>query len=201
MTLTIFTYNYLNCPFCLKVGNPTPRARWFTRDRPVTFSPFYEIMLNGNLRIHSIEPSLSCNYTCSAKNLFGEDSIVYKIIAMKVPNAPQINVHYSSFDSIRVSWESNDDGGAPILQYTLAHRTVHGAWHMVEITPENNAYTLIGLKCGTQYIIKMSAHNRVGDGQSTDEINVWTKGKSKQTQTNKLLFFLLKIIRICSCLE
>lgn len=118
---------------------------------------------------------------------------------MKVPNAPQINVHYSSFDSIRVSWESSDDGGAPILQYTLAHRTVHGAWHMVEISPENNAYTLIGLKCGTQYIIKMSAHNRVGDGQSTDEINVWTKGKSKQTQIKR--FFFLKIVRICSCLE
>lgn len=99
---------------------------------------------------------------------------------MKVPNAPQINVHYSSFDSIRVSWESGDDGGAPILQYSLSYRTVMGAWIKTEITPENNAYTLIGLKCGTQYIIKMSAHNRVGDGQSTDEINVWTKGKSKQ---------------------
>lgn len=163
---------------CNSVGNPTPRSRWFTRDRPVTFSPFYEIMMNGNLRIHSIEASLSGNYTCSAKNLFGEDNIVYKIIAMKVPSAPQINVHYSTFESIRVGWESGDDGGAPILQYTVSHRTVSGAWFKQEITPENNAYTLIGLKCGTQYIIKMSAHNRVGDGQSTDEINVWTKGKS-----------------------
>ncbi|XP_031617665.1 Down syndrome cell adhesion molecule-like protein Dscam2 isoform X3 [Contarinia nasturtii] len=170
---------------CISVGNPTPRARWFTRDRPVTFSPFYEIMVNGNLRIHSIEASLSGNYTCSAKNLFGEDSIVYKIIAMKVPNAPQINVHYSSFDSIRVSWESGDDGGAPILFHSLSYRTVSGAWIKVEITPENNAYTLIGLKCGTQYIIKMSANNRVGDGQSSDEINLWTKGKKSQEPEEK----------------
>lgn len=167
---------------CNSVGNPQPRARWFTRDRPVTFSPFYEIMLNGNLRIHRLEPSLSCNYTCSAKNLFGEDSIVYRIIAMKVPSAPQINIHYSSFDSIRVSWENGDDGGAPILQYTLAYRTVSGAWNKIEITSENSAFTLIGLKCGTQYFIKMSAHNRVGDGQSTDEFNVWTKGKSKRIE-------------------
>lgn len=168
---------------CNSVGNPTPRSRWLThhgtREIPVTFSPFYEILPNGNLRIHSIEVSLSGNYTCSAKNLFGEDNIVYKIIAMKVPNAPQINVHYSSFDSIRFSWESGDDGGAPILFYTLSYRTVTGAWIKVEITPENNAHTIIGLKCGTNYIIKMSAHNRVGDGQSTDEINIWTKGKSK----------------------
>lgn len=165
---------------CNSVGNPTPRARWFTRDRPVTFSPFYEIMSNGNLRIHSVEASLSGNYTCSAKNLFGEDSIIYRIIAMNVPNAPKITVHYSSFDSIRISWEGIDDGGAPILQYTLSYRTVSGAWNKVEITPENTAHTLTGLKCGTQYIIKMSAYNRIGDGQSTDETNIWTKGKSKK---------------------
>lgn len=163
---------------CNALGNPTPRARWFTRDRPVTFSPFYEIMSNGNLKIHSVEASLSGNYTCSAKNLFGEDNIVYSVIAMKAPSAPQINVHYSSSDSIRISWDSGDDGGAPILLYTILYRTTMGAWTKYELTPENRAYTIVGLKCGTQYIIKMSAHNRVGDGQSTDEINVWTKGKS-----------------------
>lgn len=38
---------------CLAVGNPTPRARWLTRNRPVTFSPFYEVMTDGNLKIHS----------------------------------------------------------------------------------------------------------------------------------------------------
>lgn len=192
---------------CNSVGNPTPRSRWFTRDRPVTFSPFYEIMLNGNLRIHSVEASLSGNYSCAAKNLFGEDSIVYKIIVLNVPSALKTNVHYSSFDSIRVSWEGVDDGGAPILQYTLSYRTVSGEWNKVEITPENSAYTLTGLKCGTQYIIKMSAYNRIGDGQSTDETNVWTKGKSKSQKLFDIIllnfhcFFLLeskKIFAFCS---
>lgn len=37
---------------CLAVGNPTPRARWLTRDRPVTFSPFYEVTNEGNLKLH-----------------------------------------------------------------------------------------------------------------------------------------------------
>lgn len=164
---------------CVALGNPTPRTLWFTRDRPVTFSPFYEVMQNRSLKIHSVEASLSGNFTCSATNLFGKDEIVYKVIAMKAPNPPQISVHYSSSDSIRISWETADDGGAPILQYIIMYRSVSGAWTKVELTPENNAYTIVGLKCGTQYIIKMLAHNRVGDGQSTDEINVWTKGKSK----------------------
>lgn len=166
---------------CLALGNPTPRARWFTRDRPVTFSPFYEVSPEGNLRIHSVEPSLSGNYTCSAKNLFGEDHIVYNVIAMKAPNAPQISVHYSSSDSIRISWDKVDDGGAPIQGYTVFHRLALGAWTKIDLTPDHSAYTITGLKCGNQYIIKMSCHNRVGEGQSTEEINVHTKGKSKKT--------------------
>lgn len=165
---------------CLALGNPTPRARWFTRDRPVTFSPFYEVSPEGNLRIHSVEPSLSGNYTCSAKNLFGEDHIVYQVIAMKPPNPPQISVHYSSSDSIRISWDKVDDGGAPIQGFTVFYRLAMGAWTRIDLTPDNNACTITGLKCGNQYIIKMSAHNRVGEGQSTEEINVHTKGKSKQ---------------------
>lgn len=163
---------------CNALGNPTPRARWFTRDRPVTFSPFYEIMTNGNLKIHSVEASLSGNFTCSAKNLFGEDNIVYSVIAMKAPNPPQINVHYFTSDSIRISWDNGDDGGAPILLYTISYRTTNGAWTKVELTPENTAYTIVGLKCGTQFILKMTATNRVGEGQPTDELIVWTKGKS-----------------------
>uniref|UniRef100_A0A6P4DVD5 Down syndrome cell adhesion molecule-like protein Dscam2 n=1 Tax=Drosophila rhopaloa TaxID=1041015 RepID=A0A6P4DVD5_DRORH len=67
---------------CLAVGNPTPRARWLTRDRPVTFSPFYEVTNEGNLKIHRVEGSLSGNYTCTANNLFGSDEIQYQVIAM-----------------------------------------------------------------------------------------------------------------------
>lgn len=163
---------------CNALGNPTPRARWFTRDRPVTFSPFYEVMSNGNLKIHSIEPNLSGNFTCSAKNLFGEDNIVYTVIAMKAPSPPQINAHYSSADSIRVSWEKIEDGGTPTLQYTVWYRTATSAWTRIDVTPEHSVYTIVGLKCGTQFIVKMSAQNRVGEGQATEEINIWTKGKS-----------------------
>lgn len=164
---------------CLAVGNPTPRTRWFTRDRPVTFSPFYEVSSDGHLRIHSIEPSISGNFNCSAVNLFGDDNIVYKVIAIKTPNAPVISLQYASADSIRIGWEKGDNGGAPILMFRIWYRTVSGTWEKVDVTPDKDAYTIVGLKCGTQYIIKMAAHNRVGDGQSTEEINIWTKGKSK----------------------
>uniref|UniRef100_A0A1A9ZZV3 Down syndrome cell adhesion molecule n=2 Tax=Glossina TaxID=44049 RepID=A0A1A9ZZV3_GLOPL len=162
---------------CLAVGNPTPRARWLTRDRPVTFSPFYEVTTDGNLKIHRVEGSLSGNYTCTANNLFGNDEIQYQVIAMKQPAAPQIIVQYASADSIRVSWDPPDDGGAPLQGYSIFYRIAGETWSQAELMPENNAYTITQLKCGNQYIIKMSAHNLVGDGVASEEINVWTKGK------------------------
>ncbi|KAL5284148.1 hypothetical protein ACFFRR_006432 [Megaselia abdita] len=174
---------------CMAVGNPTPRARWLTRDRPVTFSPFYEVMTDGNLKIHNVENSLSGNYTCSANNLFGKDEIIYQVIAMRTPNPPQIIVQYASADSIRISWDAPDDGGAPLQGYTVSYKIMGDAWSQIELMPEITAYTITGLKCGNQYIIKMSAHNMVGDGQACEEINVWTKGKLSQAPDGGELIF------------
>lgn len=163
----------------MAVGNPTPRARWFTRDRPVTFSPFYEVSAEGHLRIHSVEQTLSGNYTCSAKNLFGEDHIVYRVIAMKVPDPPQISVQYAAADSIRISWDNADDGGTPIQGYILQYQVAGLSWTRVDIAAEIKAYTMTGLRCGNQHALKLSAMNGVGNSKTSEEILVWTKGKSK----------------------
>lgn len=169
---------------CLAVGNPTPRARWITKDRPVTFSPFYEVTNNGHLKIHSVSFSLQ-NFTCSAKNLFGEDEISYTVIALKAPNSPQILVQFATGDSIKLKWETPENGGASILGYTISYRVTGEAWSRIELTSEQTSYTINNLKCGTQYIMKMSAHNKVGDGSASDEINIWTKGKSPQAPEEK----------------
>lgn len=129
--------------------------------------------------IVGVEGSLSGNYTCTANNLFGSDEIQYQVIAMKPPAAPQIIVQYASADSIRVSWDAPDDGGAPLQGYSISYHTAGESWSNTELLPENNAYTISGLKCGNQYIIKMSAHNMVGSGVASEEINVWTKGKGR----------------------
>lgn len=39
---------------CYAVGNPTPRTRWFHREKPITFSSFYEVTSDGHLKIHSM---------------------------------------------------------------------------------------------------------------------------------------------------
>ncbi|XP_055628541.1 cell adhesion molecule Dscam2 isoform X2 [Toxorhynchites rutilus septentrionalis] len=164
---------------CFAVGNPTPRTRWIRNDQPVTFSPYYSVS-QGYLRIHRIESILSGNYSCSAKNLFGEDDILYTLIAIQAPNISLFSVQYASHDSIRVIWETSNDGGAPLQGYYLFYRPAVGTWSSVSIPYDQNTYTLYGLKCGTKYILKMNAHNKVGNGDSTDELVLWTKGKAPQ---------------------
>lgn len=38
---------------CIAVGNPQPRTLWIYRDRPITFSNFYEVTPDGHLNIYS----------------------------------------------------------------------------------------------------------------------------------------------------
>lgn len=172
---------------CIAVGNPTPRTRWITNDQPVTFSPYYAIS-QGYLKIHSVEPNLSGNYTCSAKNLFGEDDISYTLIVLQTPNITLLSKQYASHDSIGIMWETANDSGTPIQGYNLFYRPTNGNWISIPISSDQNAYVLNGLKCGSQYIFKINAHNKVGIGPSTEELIVWTKGKAPQIpQENDLI--------------
>lgn len=170
---------------CICVGNPTPRARWITRDRPVTFSTFYEVTNEGHLKIYAVEPNLSGNYTCSAQNLFGKDEIYYTVIAMRSPSPPQLSFQLTTTDSVKLDWEEPHTGGSDILGYTISYRLTGETWSRLEIAPDQRSFTLESMKCGTQYIMKISAYNKVGEGQSSDELNVWTKGKKPQAPDEK----------------
>lgn len=164
---------------CLAVGNPTPRTKWITQNRPVTFSPYYEVMHDESLRIHSLDTSLAGNYTCNAKNLFGEDQVVYTLIALRTPNPPKVTMQYSSADSVRIRWEKPEDGGATILGYTVSARLLNeGGWIRYEVPADQGSYALNGLRCGSQYMIRVSAYNKVGDGVASEEASMWTKGKA-----------------------
>lgn len=69
------------------------------------------------MNIHSsigADQSLAGNYTCSAKNHFGEDDITYTLVVVMPPAAPAAEVQYTTAKSIRLSWSQPEDGGAAI---------------------------------------------------------------------------------------
>lgn len=62
----------------------------------------------------ALEQSVAGNYTCSASNLYGDDSITYSLVVVMPPRAPALELQYTTIDSIKFNWNHPDNGGANI---------------------------------------------------------------------------------------
>ncbi|XP_034948275.1 Down syndrome cell adhesion molecule-like protein Dscam2 isoform X1 [Chelonus insularis] len=161
---------------CLVVGNPTPRPVWTHKNTQIFTGRLYEITAEGHLNIHGIEPSVAGNYTCSASNLFGDDSITYTLVVVMPPKAPQLELQYTTTHSVKLRWSHPENGGATIQGYVLSYKKDQGGWEEIMLSPEQTEFTLNGLKCGSSYLAHLTAHNRVGTGDPSALISATTKG-------------------------
>ncbi|XP_046477031.1 cell adhesion molecule Dscam1 isoform X1 [Neodiprion pinetum] len=163
---------------CLVVGNPTPRPKWTYKNSEISTGRHYELTSEGHLNIHSLEQSVAGNYTCSANNLFGDDSVTYTVIVVMPPRAPKLELQYTTPHSIRLRWNHPDNGGATIQGYVLSYKRDRDGWEEIAVSPEQTAYTLSDLKCGSSYLAHLTAHNRVGTGEPSGLISATTKGSA-----------------------
>ncbi|XP_033323157.1 Down syndrome cell adhesion molecule 3 isoform X4 [Megalopta genalis] len=161
---------------CLVVGNPTPRPLWKFRNGPVTTGRHYELTADGHLNIRGLEQSVAGNYTCSATNLFGDDSITYTVVVVMPPRTPTLELQYTTTNSIRLRWSHPNNGGATIQGYVLSYKRDQGGWEEIALSPEQTEFILTGLKCGSSYFAYLTAHNRVGTGKPSTSISATTKG-------------------------
>lgn len=165
---------------CLVVGNPTPKPIWNYKNNQVTTGRQYEITAEGNLNIHGLDQSLAGNYSCSARNLFGDDSITYTLVVVMPPKAPILELQYTTTHSVKLRWNSPENGGATIQGYVLSYKRDQGGWEEIMLSPEQTEFTLNGLKCGSSYLSHLTAHNRVGTGDPSPLISATTKGTAPQ---------------------
>ncbi|XP_058795689.1 cell adhesion molecule Dscam2 isoform X3 [Phymastichus coffea] len=161
---------------CIVVGNPTSRPLWTYRNSQVTKGKHYEITSDGHLKIHALEQSVAGNYSCSASNTYGDDSITYTLIVVMPPRAPTLELQYTTTDSIKFYWNHPDNGGANIQGYVLSYKKDKGGWEEISLSPENTEFTLTSLKCGSSYVAHLTAQNRVGTGDPSPLISATTKG-------------------------
>ncbi|EFN83957.1 Down syndrome cell adhesion molecule, partial [Harpegnathos saltator] len=164
---------------CLVVGNPTPRPIWTYRNGQISTGRHYEITHDGHLNIRGLEQSVAGNYTCSASNLFGDDSITYSLVVVMPPKAPSLELQYTTTNSIRFRWNHPDNGGATIQGYVLSYKRDQGGWEEITLSPEQTEFVLSGLKCGSSYLAHLTAHNRVDTGDPSPLISATTKGTGK----------------------
>ncbi|XP_047109675.1 Down syndrome cell adhesion molecule-like protein Dscam2 [Schistocerca piceifrons] len=171
---------------CISIGNPTPNVWWQHGKEILKTDSRFRISKNS-LLIANLKKENEGNYSCYARNLFGEDKISYKIIIILPPEVPLLEVIGSDHHSIKLQWTSPEDGGAPILGYMLSYKRDHGNWQEVNLEAEKTTHTLEDLSCGGTYHAFISAQNRIGNSPHSAILTAKTKGAEPQVPNTETL--------------
>ncbi|XP_045506832.1 Down syndrome cell adhesion molecule-like protein Dscam2 [Colias croceus] len=169
---------------CACVGSPAARTVWYHNHNIITHHPRFTRNHDDSLLINNIDQSLSGNYTCLAKNLYGSDSVEYTVTVLPLPDPPIIRATPYK-DSILIEWEqpyySMNRTTNQKIKYSLTWKEANGPWQdswspdaspnldlLSDLSPTRpgvNKYLLTGLKCGTKYSIRIIASSKIGTSQ------------------------------------
>ncbi|XP_068243139.1 cell adhesion molecule Dscam2-like isoform X2 [Palaemon carinicauda] len=164
---------------CGHVGDPQPSLLWTYQNRPVS-QEGRMIKSDGGLLVQEVQRQDSGNYTCTVSNIHGSDHLTHHLTVLVPPSAPLVLASSSSENSVQVQWKPGDDGGSPVIRYSLYYRKDHGAWTQINLNRHANSHTLKGLECGSRYHIYVASHNAVGGSPSSSTAVVRTLGGPPQ---------------------
>ncbi|XP_021937228.1 Down syndrome cell adhesion molecule-like protein Dscam2 isoform X2 [Zootermopsis nevadensis] len=163
---------------CVCVGLPIPTITWRRSTEIIRGEPSsnHELSPQGTLNIHHLDKSKEGNYTCMAKNLWGEDQVTYQVLVLMAPDAPSLELQLTTSRTINLRWKAAGDGGAPIQGYVLSYKRDHGNWQEVQLDADRMSYVLQSLHCGATYHTYLTAHNKVGNSRTSGIVTAITKG-------------------------
>ena len=104
-------------------------------------------------------------------NCLFKSSTILKFLFIVEPGQPSIpTVSDITADSMTLSWHPpSDDGGSPVISYTIEKREKFGKWVKANRQPvTDTTFTLSGLTEGTEYEFRVCAENKAGPGKFSD---------------------------------
>uniref|UniRef100_A0A3P8WEX5 protein-tyrosine-phosphatase n=1 Tax=Cynoglossus semilaevis TaxID=244447 RepID=A0A3P8WEX5_CYNSE len=156
---------------CVAVGSPMPYVKWMLNSEDLT--PEDEMPVGRNvLELSSVRES--ANYTCVAMSSLGIIEAVAQITVKSLPKPPGTPVvSETTATSVTITWDSGNPD--PVTYYIIQYRakSPDSKYETVDdIT--TTRYSIGGLYPNTEYEIRVSAVNTIGQGPPSEPVETRT---------------------------
>ncbi|KAG7277212.1 hypothetical protein CRUP_018866 [Coryphaenoides rupestris] len=156
---------------CVAVGSPMPYVKWMLNAEDLT--PEDEMPVGRNvLVLDSVRES--ANYTCVAMSSLGIIEAVAQITVKSLPKPPGTpEVTETTATSVTITWDSGNPD--PVSYYIIQYRakSPESKFETMDgIT--TTRYSIGGLYPNTEYEIRVSAFNTIGQGPPSEPVETRT---------------------------
>ncbi|XP_061103762.1 neural cell adhesion molecule 1a isoform X1 [Conger conger] len=161
---------------CEVLAHPGASVVWFRDSQPLPSANTTNVKIFNTLTASYLEVTPESqaefgSYNCTATNLIGVESKEFILIQADVPSAPSIRrVEPYSSTAVVAFEEPDSTGGVPILKYKAQWRVdQEEEWTTREFEDDTGmeSITISGLRPETAYVVKLSAVNGKGEGESS----------------------------------
>ncbi|XP_068196291.1 receptor-type tyrosine-protein phosphatase S-like [Antennarius striatus] len=156
---------------CVAVGSPMPYVKWMLGTEDLT--PEDEMPIGRNvLELNGVRES--ANYTCVAMSSLGIIEATAQVLVKTLPKPPGTPiVTETTATSVTITWDSGNPD--PVSYYIIQYRA-KGPDSKYETVDSitTTRYSIGGLYPNTEYEIRVSAFNSIGQGPSSTRVEART---------------------------
>ncbi|XP_076600600.1 receptor-type tyrosine-protein phosphatase S isoform X2 [Chaetodon auriga] len=156
---------------CVAVGSPMPYVKWMLGSEDLT--PEDEMPIGRNvLELNGVRES--ANYTCVAMSSLGIIEATAQVLVKTLPKPPGTPiVTETTATSVTITWDSGNPD--PVSYYIIQYRA-KGPDSKYETVDSitTTRYSIGGLYPNTEYEIRVSAFNSIGQGPSSTRVEART---------------------------
>ncbi|KAL1279179.1 hypothetical protein QQF64_025852 [Cirrhinus molitorella] len=156
---------------CVAAGSPMPCVKWMLNSEDLTPEDDY---LDGSSILKLKDILESANYTCVVKSILGIIKANTQIIVKSLPKPPTFLVLIeTTATSITIAW---DNGSLePVSHYIIEYSAKSPESKFKAMDPiTTTRYSIRGLSPNTDYEIRVSAFNAIGQGPPSDPVEATT---------------------------
>ncbi|XP_076847753.1 LOW QUALITY PROTEIN: receptor-type tyrosine-protein phosphatase S [Brachyhypopomus gauderio] len=157
---------------CVAVGSPMPYVKWMLNSEDLT--PEDDMPVGRNvLELNGVRES--ANYTCVAMSSLGIIEAVSQIIVKSLPKPPgtPLVTETTATSITNITWDSGNP--EPVSHYIIQYRakTPESKFETMD-SITTTRYSIGGLSPNTEYEIRVSAFNTIGQGPASEPVEART---------------------------